>query len=126
VAAFQAKGVKAFGAAVDVADKAGIENFVRESAKALGGLDILVANVSAFAVEDNEDAWRKAFDTDMMHMVRAANAALPMLEQSEHPAIVIISSVSGREVDSTGPPTAPSRRHSFTMRKASPSNWRRR
>ena len=103
VEALRAKDVKAFGAAVDVADKAAIEGFVRESARALGGLDILVANVSALAVEDNEEAWRKAFDTDMMHTVRAANAALPMLEKSEHPAIVIISSVSGREVDFTGP-----------------------
>ena len=99
----RAKGVQVFGAPVDVSDKAGIEDFVRESAKALGGIDILVANVSALAVEDNEEAWRKAFDTDMMHTVRAANAALPMLETSKHPAIVIISSVSGREVDFTGP-----------------------
>ena len=103
VAALQAKGVKAFGAAVDVADKAAIERFVADSAAALGGLDILVANVSALAVQDNEEAWQKAFETDMMHTVRAANAALPMLETSKHPAMVFISSVSGREVDFTGP-----------------------
>ena len=93
----------AYGAGVDVADKTALEGFVAESAKALGGLDILVANVSALAVQDNEEAWRQAFEIDMMHTVRAANAALPLLEQSKHPAIVIISSVSGREVDFTGP-----------------------
>ena len=38
----------------------------------------------------------------MMHTVRAVNAALPHLEKSKHPAIVIIS-VSGREVDFSGP-----------------------
>ena len=103
VTALQAKGVKAFGAAVDVADKAAIERFVADSAAALGGLDILVANVSALAVQDNEEAWQKAFETDLMHTVRAANAALPMLETSKHPAMVFISSVSGREVDFTGP-----------------------
>jgi len=103
VAVLQTKGVKAFGAAVDVADKAAIERFVADSAAALGGLDILVANVSALAVQDNEEAWQKAFETDMMHTVRAANAALPMLETSKHPAMVFISSVSGREVDFTGP-----------------------
>ena len=54
-------------------------------------------------MQDNEDAWQKAFETDMMHTVRAANAALPFLEKSKHPAIVIVSSVSGREVDFTGP-----------------------
>ena len=103
VASLQAKDVRAYGATIDVADKAALEGFVSDSAKALGGLDILVANVSALAVEDNEEAWRRAFDTDMMHTVRAANAALPLLEKSKSPAIVIVSSVSGREVDFTGP-----------------------
>ena len=39
----------------------------------------------------------------MMHTVNAVNAALPYLEKSKHPSIVIVSSVSGREVDFTGP-----------------------
>ena len=103
VVALKSKKVAAFGEAIDVAKKDSIEGFVAHSAKALGGLDILVANVSALAVQDNEEAWRNAFETDMMHTVRAANAALPFLERSKHPAIVIISSVSGREVDFTGP-----------------------
>ncbi len=103
VAALKGKGVAAYGAAVDVADKAALEGFVADSAKALGGVDILVANVSALAVQDNEEAWQKAFEIDMMHTVRAVNAALPYLEKSRHPAVVIVSSVSGREVDFTGP-----------------------
>ena len=103
VAALEAKGVSAYGASVDVADKAALEGFVGDSAEALGGLDIVVANVSALAVQDNEEARRRAFDTDMLHTVRVANAALPHLETSKHPSIVIISSVSGREVDFTGP-----------------------
>ena len=86
VAALKTKGVIAFGATVDVADKAALEDFVAQSAKALGGVDIVVANVSALAVQDNEEAWRKAFETDMMHTVRAVNAALPYLEASKHPA----------------------------------------
>ena len=103
VAALRAKGARAYGASLDVADKAALEGFVGDSARTLGGLDILVANVSALAVQDSEEAWRQAFDTDMLHTVRAANAALPHLEQSKRPAIVIVSSVSGREVDFTGP-----------------------
>ena len=103
VGSLKSKGVEAFGAAIDVADKAALEGFVADSAAALGGIDILVANVSALAVQDSEESWRKAFDVDMMHSVRAVNAALPHLEKSEHPAIVLVSSVSGREVDFTGP-----------------------
>ncbi len=103
VAALKSKSVVAFGAPVDVADKAALETFVADSAKALGGVDIVVANVSALAVQDSEESWLKAFETDMMHTVRVLNAALPYLEASKHAAIVIISSVSGREVDFTGP-----------------------
>jgi len=103
VAALKSRGVQSFGAAVDVADKAGLEGFIADSAAALGGIDILVANVSALAVQDSEDSWHRAFDVDMMHSVRAVNAALPHLEKSKHAAIVFVSSVSGREVDFTGP-----------------------
>jgi 3-oxoacyl-[acyl-carrier protein] reductase len=103
VDAIKGKGVQAHGAAIDVADKGALEGWVASAAKALGGIDIVVANVSALAVQDNEEAWRNAFEVDMMHTVRTVNAALPHLEQSKHPSITIVSSVSGREIDFTGP-----------------------
>jgi 3-oxoacyl-[acyl-carrier protein] reductase len=103
VEALKSKGVEAHGEAIDVADKAALEGWVANAAKALGGIDIVVANVSALAVQDNEEAWQNAFQVDMMHTVRTVNAALPYLEQSKHPSITIVSSVSGREIDFTGP-----------------------
>ena len=103
VASLKAKGVGAFGQTVDVADRAALERFIADSANALGGVDILVANVSALAAQGKLEDWQKAFDVDMMHTVYAVNAALPFLEKSAHPSIVIISSVSGREVDFAGP-----------------------
>jgi 3-oxoacyl-[acyl-carrier protein] reductase len=99
----KAKGVNAYGADVDVADKAALQKFIANSAAALGGIDILVANVSALALQDDEESWSKTFAVDMMHTVQSVNAALPFLEKSKHPSIVIISSVSGREIDFTGP-----------------------
>lgn len=103
VAALQAKGVTAFGGAVNVADKGALDAFVTEAAAALGGIDMVVANVSALAVADDEAAWQAGFDTDMMHTVRLVNAALPWLEKSQAASITAISSVSGREIDFTGP-----------------------
>jgi 3-oxoacyl-[acyl-carrier protein] reductase len=99
----KAKGVNAYGADIDVAKKTALQKFIVDSAAALGGVDILVANVSALAAQDVEESWSKAFEVDMMHTVHAVTAALPYLEQSKHPSIVIISSVSGREVDFAGP-----------------------
>jgi 3-oxoacyl-[acyl-carrier protein] reductase len=103
VASLKAKGVGAFGEALDVADRAALERFVADSANGLGGVDILVANVSALAAQGKLEDWQNAFDVDMMHTVYAVNAALPFLEKSDHPSIVFVSSVSGREVDFAGP-----------------------
>jgi NAD(P)-dependent dehydrogenase (short-subunit alcohol dehydrogenase family) len=87
------------GAAVDVGDGVALSGWVTDSAAELGGLDIVVANVSALAIGDEEEHWRKGFDVDMMGTVRLVNTALPLLEHSSAPAIVIVSSVSGREID---------------------------
>ena len=104
VAALGRKNVKSFGQAIDVGHKVELEGWVHESAKALGGIDIVIANVSALAAaEDTEESWRAEFEIDMMHTVRTVNAALPYLETSKWPSIVVVSSVSGREIDFTTP-----------------------
>lgn len=101
--ALGAHGTQCIGTAVDVTDKAALEAWVADSAAAFGGIDIVIANVSALAVADDEAAWQAGFETDMMHSVRLVNAAMPWLETSDHAAITLISSVSGREIDFTGP-----------------------
>jgi 3-oxoacyl-[acyl-carrier protein] reductase len=92
-------GCVAIGRAVDVADAAGLQQWVDDSAAELGGLDIVVANVSALAIPDEPANWQASFETDMMGTVRLVNAALPYLEQSDAASIVTIASVSGREID---------------------------
>lgn len=104
VKGLKSAGVKACGQAIDVGNKEALEGWVKDSATQLGGIDIVVANVSALAAAvDNEDSWKAEFDIDMMHTVRTVNAALPHLEKSQHASIVIVSSVSGREIDFTTP-----------------------
>jgi NAD(P)-dependent dehydrogenase (short-subunit alcohol dehydrogenase family) len=99
VSALKAKGVRAFGRACDVADGAALANWVNASASEFGGIDALVCNVSGLAVGDNADTWEKSFRVDMMHSVNAVQAAVPYLEKSKSASIVLISSVSGFEVD---------------------------
>lgn len=98
-AALQAKGVKSFGRALDVADGPALSAWIAASAGVLGGIDALVCNVSALAVGDSAESWEKSFRTDMMHSVNAVAAAVPFLEKSDCGSIVLISSVSGFEVD---------------------------
>jgi 3-oxoacyl-[acyl-carrier protein] reductase len=103
VAALSGKGVKSFGQAFDVRDKSALEGWVKAAAGALGGVDIVVANVSALAMDRTEAAWQAEFEVDMLHTVRLVEAALPYVEQSEAGSIVVISSVSGLEFDFTSP-----------------------
>jgi 3-oxoacyl-[acyl-carrier protein] reductase len=99
VAALKAKGVQAFGRALDVADAAALASWIEAGAAELGGIDALVCNVSALAVGDTAESWEKSFRTDMMHTVHAVAAAVPHLEKAGSGSIVLISSVSGFEVD---------------------------
>lgn len=101
---FGASGARVLGRVVDVADGPGLATFVTDVAAVFGGIDIVVANVSALAIPDDEANWRKTFEVDMLGTVRLVNAAMPFLERSQHASIVTISSVSGREIDfASGP-----------------------
>lgn len=92
-------GERSFGTAVDVTDAEAVATWVEEAAKSMGGIDIAVPNVSALAGGSDLKTWRHAFETDLLGSIGMVNAALPALERSAAAAIVLISSVSGREID---------------------------
>lgn len=92
------------GSVVDVGDGDALAAWVEKSAEAFGGLDVVVANVSALAVPDTEENWQASMNVDLMHTVRLVRAAMPHLERSDAASIIAISSVSGRESDfASGP-----------------------
>jgi 3-oxoacyl-[acyl-carrier protein] reductase len=99
-----ALGPGCFGQALDVADMEAVTAWVAASAETLGGIDIVIPNVSALAVQRDAAAWKAGFETDIMGTVGVVDAAMPWLEKSDAAAIVIIASVSGREIDfASGP-----------------------
>jgi 3-oxoacyl-[acyl-carrier protein] reductase len=92
------------GSTVDVGDAEALAAWVEQSADSFGGLDVVVANVSALAIPDSEENWQASLNVDLMHTVRLVRAALPHLERSDSASIIAISSVSGRESDfASGP-----------------------
>ena len=101
VNALKAKGVTAFGAAVDIADGPALKAWIANAAEQLGGLDILVSNASALTRGASEEDWKKMYDVDLMGAVRALEAARPFLEKAGSEkgdaAFVITSSVSAAE-----------------------------
>jgi 3-oxoacyl-[acyl-carrier protein] reductase len=103
-----AKGVKAWGRAVDVAHTKALIAFVNDAAEALGGLDIYVSNVSAFGRGNDEAAWRQSFETDMLGTVMGVQTALPHLEKAGGGAVIAIGSVGAVEPAASHPRPYPS------------------
>lgn len=99
VKSLASRGVKSSGNAVDVADPVALKQWVDGAAAEFGGVDAIVCNVSALAVGNTPETWERSFRVDMMHTVNSIAAALPHLEKSKAASIVIVSSVSGFEVD---------------------------
>ncbi|MEQ8493268.1 MAG: SDR family oxidoreductase [Gammaproteobacteria bacterium] len=97
LSALAAADARVTGAAADVADTAAVRRFVDDAAEALGGLDIVVANVSALGGTPDEETWRRGMEIDMLGTVRTVDAALPHLERADGGAIVAISSTAALE-----------------------------
>lgn len=99
VKSLAASGAKSWGRSVDVADPIALKGWVEDAAAELGGIDTIVCNVSALAVGNSAETWENSFRVDMMHTVNSVAAAMPHLERSKSASIVIVSSVSGFEID---------------------------
>lgn len=103
VKALEAKGVKAFGQVVDIADGPALQAFIVKAGETLGGIDVLVSNASALVQGNGEDAWKAMFDIDIMGAVRTFEAAKPFLEKAAaekgDAAFLITSSISAAETD---------------------------
>src|SRR6476661_948951 len=89
-------GTRGIGRAIveaflDDGDADALAAWVEQSASAFGGLDVVVANVSALAIPDTEENWQASLNVDVMHTVRLVRFALPHLESSDAASIIAIS-----------------------------------
>jgi NAD(P)-dependent dehydrogenase (short-subunit alcohol dehydrogenase family) len=94
-----ASGGTAYGSVCDVGDGEALAAWVVAAAERLGGIDIVVSNVSALAIPDTDENWEASLRVDLLGTVRLVKASMPFLERSPAASIVTVSSVSGREVD---------------------------
>ncbi len=104
VAALNEGGGNAIGAAVDVADKEGLQAWIASAAEAMGGIDILVPNVSAGGGQMDENGWKANFEIDLLGTTRTIEAAMPALQASDAASIIMISSTAAVE-EFLGPQT---------------------
>jgi 3-oxoacyl-[acyl-carrier protein] reductase len=101
-AELRATGVKVVASSVDVTDAPGLEAFVNGVATQLGRVDALVNNAGGNVPGDDDEAWLRAIDMNLMAAVRATRAAVPHMRASGGGAVVNITSIWGRE--GGGPP----------------------
>jgi 3-oxoacyl-[acyl-carrier protein] reductase len=99
LAELRALDAPAHGVVADVTVPGEVERFVDESAAALGGVDLLVANVGGSSGQDllasTPEDWAHTFELNLFHAVRAIRAAVPHMQRRGSGSIVSISSISG-------------------------------
>jgi NAD(P)-dependent dehydrogenase (short-subunit alcohol dehydrogenase family) len=97
VTALSGHGVEVTGDTVDVRDGPSYTAWLKQSAEALGGLDLFVPNVSAGGGMEGEQNWWNNFEIDVLGTVRGCETVQPWLEQSEAGAIVVIGTTAAVE-----------------------------
>src|SRR4051812_7868651 len=94
-------GATVHGVVADVTAPGEVERFVEESAAALGGADLLVANVGGSAggglLDSTPQDWVQTFELNLFHAVRAIRAALPHFERRGGGRVGTIPPLSGRQ-----------------------------
>ncbi|HEY1933664.1 MAG TPA: SDR family NAD(P)-dependent oxidoreductase [Acetobacteraceae bacterium] len=102
------KEIAAFGhiahaASVDLADAEAISRYIADAGAALGGIDLLVNNASAFGSSDDQKGWVTSLEIDLLAIVHATQAALPFLRDSKG-SVVNTSSIAAMHTAARQPP----------------------
>nr|WP_295777107.1 SDR family oxidoreductase [Rhodoferax sp.] len=91
----KACGVRAFGQALDVRDGDSVRGWFTAAVEQLGGLDLVISNVSTRPTQKGEAMWRDALETDLLHHVRLAELSLPHLSQGgKGSSLLFIASIA--------------------------------
>lgn len=92
-------GRKVSASQLDLRADGGVERFVDESVRALGRLDVVVANLGGTSggnfFDTKPSDWRETLELNLLHAVRTIHAAGPHLERSDCASVIIIASISG-------------------------------
>jgi 3-oxoacyl-[acyl-carrier protein] reductase len=87
---------------MDVADLISVENAVRQTQTALGGIDILICNAGISGPTEKlweypPDAWQKIIDINLTGVFNCLRAVTPIMIEQNYGRIVNVASVAGKE-----------------------------
>jgi len=80
---------------LDVTDDASVEAALAAIGQREGHLDVLVNNAGVSTTEVSGPIAERVFETNVIGVIRVTQAALPLLEASENPVVVNVSSALG-------------------------------
>lgn len=95
LAELRTHGVTGFGEAFDTRDAAATRAFVERAADALGGVDILISNVSTRLAAGSPTWWADSFAVDFEQHVTLFDAALPFLKAADGGTALFLASIAG-------------------------------
>lgn len=90
----KAAGGVIYGESLDVRDAPAFDGWIERSAEALGGVDLLISNVTTRVYSKGDAMWRECFDIDFLQHVRVAAACLPHIERAGGGSVTIVSSIA--------------------------------
>ncbi len=102
-AAIAGYGHTSHATAVDLSKGDAVRTYVASASAALGGIDFLVNNASAFGSSDDEKGWTDSLALDMLSIVHATQAALPALRESQG-SVLNLSSLAAFHPSARQPP----------------------
>ncbi len=97
-AELEGPNVRVFAGACDVADRDSCLAFLDAAWSELGGIDILICNASALAIDNELSSWRASIDVDLMGSVHACEEVVPRMAEAGGGVVLLVSSIAGIEV----------------------------
>jgi 3-oxoacyl-[acyl-carrier protein] reductase len=101
LASVSTEGAEVLAVAADLGTETGVASVVAATIARFGGVDVLVNNVAlargAGLLTTSDADWQEAFDQTLFPAIRASRLVVPSMRARGGGAIVIISSIFGRE-----------------------------
>lgn len=86
--------IPVYGKPVDVTDEAAYTEWFEGAVEHMGGLDVMVSNVTTRIESQGIERWRETFEVDLLQHIRATELALPHLKKSGEASIVYVASIA--------------------------------
>ena len=91
---WQQQGTTVHTQAVDVTNEQAFTDWFNSAVDKMGGLDVLVSNVTTRVESQGIARWKETFEVDLLQHIRATELALPHLKKGDQSSVVYVASIA--------------------------------